>query len=235
MLSNTPLSGARTTPLLLVLAALSPLGCLGLHQAGPLEIAEPVPRDAGERWEEVVRQHTRKVEVYEWAVRQVDLRATLVTPRLRTAFIAADARLHGSVAHDVEDDLLRLGARPDEGVDAPMLSGPGAEEQVIVYVCFYVADQSNRDLAASYTIWDTHLARGDARVKPLAIEPMKHSPALAALLPHADRFDEIYAVRFPLIDARTGTSMMAPGSEPLRLEIQSALGDAIVSWTPVAE
>lgn len=220
---------------LLVAVAVASLGsaCASLPQTGTLDIATPVPRDEGERWEEVVHQHTRKVEVYEWAVRQVDLRATLVTPRLRTAFIAADPRLHGRAADDVEDDLLRLGAPPDEGVDAPMQASAEAEEQVILYVCFYVADQKNRDLAASYTIWDTSLVRGEARVKPLAIEPMKYSPAVAALLPHADRFDEIYVMRFPLVDARTGTAMTAPGEEPLRLEVKSAIGDAIVSWTPV--
>jgi hypothetical protein len=167
-------------------------------------------------------------------VRRADLRATLVTPRLRTAFIAANPRLHGRVADDVANDLLRLGAPPDEGVDAAMRSGPESEEQVIVYVCFFVADQKNRDLAAGYTIWDTALVRGDARVEPLSIEPMKYSPAVAALLPHADRFDEIYVVRFPLVDARTGTSFTAPGEEPLRLEIKSAIGDAVVSWTPKA-
>lgn len=208
--------------------------CASLPQTGALDIATPVPREEGERWEAVVHEHTRKVEVYEWAVRQVDLRATLVTPRLRTAFIAADTRLHGRAADDVEDDLLRLGAPPDEGVDAPIQSAPEAEEQVIVYVCFYVADQKNRDLAAGYTIWDTALVRGDARVRPLRIEPMKYSPAVAALLPHADRFDEIYVMRFPLVDAKTGTALTAPGEEPLRLEVKSAIGDAIVSWTPTA-
>lgn len=226
---------SKNTRTLLVVMLLSlASGCATPQQTGALEIAEPVPRDGGELWEEVVREHTRKVEVYEWAIRQVDLRATLVTPRLRTAFIAAEERLHGSVAEEVEDDLLRLGAPPDEGVDAPMQSGPRAEDEVILYVCFYVADQKNRDLAAGYTIWDTELVRGAARVEPLSIEPMKYSPALAALLPHADRFDEIYAMRFPLVDARTGVAMTAPGPEPLRLEVKSAIANAIVSWTPTA-
>lgn len=224
----------RHTRRLTLLAALSFLvvsGCVSLPQTGALDIATPVPRDEGDRWEEVVREHTRQVEVYDWAVRRADLRATLVTPRLRTAFIAANPRLHGRVADEVEYDLLHLGAPPDEGVDAPLASRPGAEQQVIVYVCFFVEDQKNRDLAAGYTIWDTALVRGDAKVEPLVIEPMKYSPAVAALLPHADRFDEIYVVRFPLVDAATGTAMTAPGAEPLRLEIRSAIADAVVSWT----
>lgn len=224
----------RLTLLVVALASLLASACASLPQKGPIDIATAVPPEDGSRWEAVVREHTRKVESYEWAVRWVDLRATLVTPRLRTAFIAAEPRLHGRVTDEFKHDLLRLGAPPDEGVDAPIQSGPRAEEEVIIYVCFYVADQKNRDLAAGYTIWDTTLVRGRAKVTPIAIETLKYSPALAALLPHADRFDEIYAMRFPLVDAETGTSMIAPGDEPLRLEIRSALADAVVSWTPVA-
>lgn len=210
-------------------------GCGTLHQTGALEIAQPVPQDAGEGWEQVVSEHTRKVEVYRWAIRTIDLRATLVTPRLRTAFIAAEDRLHGDAADQMRQDLVNLGAPPDEGVDAPMLSGPGAEQEVIVYAAFYVADQKNRDLAAGYSIWDTTLVRGAATVEPISIETLKYSPSLVALLPHVDRFDEIYAIRFPMTDARTGTAMMAPGDEPLRLEVRSAIGNAIVSWTPTAQ
>jgi hypothetical protein len=226
----------HATRLSLLVVALSLLvsfasGCATLSDRGALDMATPVAQSESGRWESVVREHTRKVEVFEWAVRWVDLRATLVTPRLRTAFIAAEPRLHGRVAHEFKNDLLRLGAPPDEGVDSPILSRPHAEEEVIIYVCFYVADQKHRDLGAGYTIWDTTLVRGDAKVVPTAIETLKYSPALEALLPHADRFDEIYVMRFPLVDAATGTAMLSPGGEPLRLEIRSALADAVVSWT----
>jgi hypothetical protein len=224
-------------PRLLLFAALLLLlgaGCTTMTRTGALEIAEPVPKEASHAWEHVVREHTRQVEVYFWAVREVDLRATLVTPRLRTAFIAAQERLHGRAAHAFAADLLRLGAPPDEGVDAPMLSRPTAEEEVIVYLAFYARDRANRDLAAGYSIWDVELVRGNARVRPLSMRQEAFSPALRALLPHIDTFDDVYVARFPLVDAATGTPMLAGDGAPLRLEVKSAIGYAIVEWSPVA-
>ena len=218
---------AGLTPLVLLCSVAA--SCL-TFPAGRLDMSTPA---GDERWETVVRQHTRQVEVYDWAAREVDLRATLVTPRLRTAFIGAREQLHGRAAHDTSDDLLKLGAPPDEGVDAPIKAKPDAEEQVIVYVCFFVANRPFRDLAASYTVWDTHLVRGDARVEPLSMTQEPFSPAVEALLPHADRFDDVYIMRFPLVDPKTGTAMMSPGEEPLRLELKSALGYAVTSWTLV--
>lgn len=214
---------------LLMVTTIGGLSCRSFP-SGRLDMTSTVDDD---RWEHVVYEHTRHHEVYDWAAREVDLRATLVTPRLRTAFIASRARLHGRAAEDVEDDLLKLGEPPDEGVDAPMESKPEAEEQVIIYACWYVANQKFRDLSASYTIWDVSLVRGDARVKPLKVTEEPFSPAVQALLPHADRFDDIYVLRFPLVDPKTGTPMLTPGDEPLALEMKSALGDARVQWTLV--
>ncbi|MFZ9889225.1 MAG: hypothetical protein ACO3JL_17155 [Myxococcota bacterium] len=206
-------------------------GCTTLPRRGPLQILPPGESAAAPSWEQVVAVHTRKVEVYEWAVRQVDLRATLVTPHLRTAFLAAQGRLHGRVADELKRDLIDLGVPPDEGASRPLATRPGAEEEILLYVCFYVADQKNRDLAAGYSIWDTELVRGDIRVEPSTIESVKYSPALEALLPHADRFDEVYVLRFPLIDRESGKALFGPGEPPLRLEVRSALGAAVVEWT----
>jgi hypothetical protein len=217
--------------LVLPLAVVFVAGCHVAPASGALDMTSSVAKDASGEWEHVVRDHTRQVEIYNWTIREVDMRATVVTPRLRSAFIAARERLHGRAAHDWEDDLLKLGKPPDEGVDAPMMKGPDAEEQVIVFLCFYVTDQKFRDLAASYTVWDTHLVRGAARVKPTSMSEEPWSPALAALLPHVDRFDDIYILRFPLVDAKTGTAMLSPGGEPLRLELDSAIANAATEWT----
>lgn len=197
---------------------------------GPVPLTDTTSVDDSGRWPEILREHTRRAEVFDWTVRQIDLRATLVTPRLRSAFIAARPGFHGRVASDMAMDLLALGRPPDEGVDAPVETRPRAEEQVILYVCLYVTEAVHRDIAASYSIWDVKLARGDAEVAPLAIEQEKYSPALKEILPHADRFDEIYVVRFPLVDAKTGTALLSPGGDPLELKVESALGRAAVSW-----
>lgn len=216
---------------LCALLVLSSVACSTLPRRGSLQMVPSGEAASAEPWEQVVAEHTRKVEVYEWAVRQVDLRATLVTPRLRTAFMGAQERLHGRVADELKRDLIDLGVPPDEGTSRPLGTRPRAEEEILVYVCFYVADQKNRDLAAGYSIWDTELVRGATRVEPMRIDAMKYSPALEALLPHADRFDEVYALRFPLVDSESGELIFGPGDPPLRLEVRSALGAAVVEWT----
>jgi hypothetical protein len=222
--------GTRTA--LVALLALVVGGCSFAQNTGVVDMQTSVAADDKGAWPKVVAEHTRHTEVYDWAIQAVDMRATLVTPRLRTAFIASQDELHGRASRDFGDDLLRLGAPPDEGVDAAEVkTEPDAEEQVIVYVCFWANQLKYRDLKASYSIWDVALVRGDARVAPLEMHQEPYSPAVKALLPHADRFDDIYIMRFPLVDAKTGQAMISPGGDPLRLEIESAIGLAMTEWT----
>jgi hypothetical protein len=56
------------------------------------------------------------------------------------------------------------------------------------------------------------------------------SPAVADIFPFVDRYDDLYLIRFPLVDLQ-GHSFLSPGGEPLRLEVKSALADAVVEWT----
>lgn len=216
-------------PSLAALVVALGLGAACATSTGGVALTDTTVED-GSRWPEVLREHTRRVEVYDWTVRQIDLRATLVTPRLRSAFIAARPRFHGRVASDLSMDLVALGQPPDEGVDAPIQSRPRAEEQVIIYLCMYVTEATHRDIAASYSIWDVKLVRGQAEAEPISIEQEKYTPAVEEIFPHADRFDEIYVLRFPLVDAETGTPFVSPGGDPLELKVQSALGSAVVGW-----
>jgi hypothetical protein len=181
-----------------------------------VRIAEQV--SSSDAWEAVVAEHTSRAVVFDGADRKVDLRATLITPRLRSAFVAARDRLYGRVTRDFNDELVALGLEES------------TEEEVLVVVTFYASDLKHRDLAASYTIWDTTLARGKARVDPKALETERFSPALKALFPHADRFDSVYLVRFPVRDEKTGTTMFSPGDDPLTLEVKSAIAEAVVGW-----
>lgn len=214
------------------------LGALGvlpgcLHAAGTVPLAAPARADAAAdgTWAAVLREHTRRDEVFDWTERQVDLRATLVTPRLRQAFLRERARFHGRLASDLHMDLVALGQPPDEGPDAPTQTRPRSEEEVIVYVAFYASQLAHRDLAASYGIWDVRLVRGDAQAAPLSIEQTRYSPAVKAVFPHADRFDEIYILRFPMMDRARGIPFLSPGDPPLELHVASALAQASVSWT----
>lgn len=186
---------------------------------------------AASSWPAEMQQATRRTEAYDGAMRQADLRATLITPRLRKVFLQERARFHGRFAHKTQGEWIGFGSA-DEGVDAHRaLTHPEGEEQVLVFVAMYAADQKNRDLSARDTIWDIALVRGDRRVKALSVENVRASPAVKEVFPYIDRFDDLYLFRFPLVDASTGTAVWAPGTDELRLEVTSALAECVVSWT----
>ena len=212
----------------LALAPALVTSCASVPPAGTAHLA---PSD-GASWTDVLHENTRRVETWSSTLRTADLRATLITPRLRRAFIQSRAQFHGQFARERFMDLVALGDK-DQGVDAPMTTHPDAEEQVIVFASLYVQNQKNREVAIHSSIWDTHLVRGKASVAPSHIDVVKISPAVVSMFPYVDRFDDVYVFRFPIVDAATGTSFTAPGDEPVRLQIQSALADAQVSWTLV--
>lgn len=212
-------------PLTLTLTLLT--SCAGLHDAGPAHLA---PAEHTE-WSRVLAENTRRSEPYTWAMREADLRATLVTPRLRKAFLDAKSGFEGRFVDEAVRELVALG-NADEGVDAALKSHPDSEEQVVLFIAMYVADQKDRDLAASYTIWNTRLVRGEASAKPIKLETVRNSPAVADMFPYVDRYDDLYIARFPLVDPK-GRPFLSPGGDPLRLEVKSALADAVVEWTLV--
>lgn len=200
------------------------------HRTGAARIAGADDvQDVGD-WRDVVEEHLRRDETYDWLLRTADLRAVLVTPRLRQAYAKVRGEFEGAFAEEMEQELLHLGKPPDEGVDAPMMSGPQAEEQVLVFVAMYVTDRVNRDLAASYGVWDKELVKGDARVAPTSIETLRDSPAVRDLFPFLGKADDLYLMRFPLVDAKTGVSFLDPRGPPLELHVTSAIADATVSW-----
>lgn len=219
-------TAARTLGALAVAAGAGMwLSCASIATSAPVRLA---PASQPSAWDEIVAEHTRRHEPYHWLARQADLRATLVTPRLRQAFLAHRAEFFGKFSDEAERELVGMGVA-DEGVDAAMKPAPGGEEEVVVFVAMYVADQKNRDLAASYTIWDSTLVRGGARAKPIKIETVRPSPAVVALFPYVDRFDDLYVMRFPR-QAENGAPFLSAGGAPLALEVKSALAEARVEW-----
>ncbi len=201
----------------LALALVSGLACSSIPKSGPVHAAPA----ADAAWPTVLAEHTRQAESFDWLVRQADLRAVLVTPRLRKAFLDARGEFHGKLAGELQTELVGLGA-PDEGVDAPVRPAPQAEEQIVVLVALYVTDQKNRDISAGYTIWDTELVMGAQRVRPTAMETLRNSPAAADVFPFIDRFDDLYLVRFP--------GPLPGGGGPIRFELSSALATTVVEW-----
>jgi hypothetical protein len=225
----------RVRSLLLLMLAMVPLalGAACGPKSGQVKLTEQVERQG--QWQKVLKEHTRRNQHYLWSSLEADLRATLVTPRLRSAFVQDRGSFHGAIAREFGDDLLKLGEPPDEGMDAPLQTRPDAEEEVLVFISMFVRDAKHRDLDASYSIWDIELMRGEAVVRPIDVERVRYSPGLVDIVPYVDRFDKSYMLRFPLVDADTGQPMMSPGGEPLRLRIVSALGEVITEWKLVGE
>ena len=203
------------------------LGCM--PSKGPVQFHGSAPSPSA--WEKIVYEHTRRDTLNYFHHRTADVRATLVTPRFRQAFLSARPKLHGAMSDEFANDLINLGSPPDEGMDAPEKTRPNAEEQVIVYISLFTHDKRYRDLAAHDTIWQLYLEKGDARVKPDSIDPIRFSPGLQAILPHADRFDEHYVARFPFVDPKSGTAFFMPDGSNLTLFVGSALGESRLSWT----
>ena len=143
----------------------------------------------------------------------------------------AAAALVSSCASLPREGALPAFGNPDEGVDATALSGPPGEGELLVFVAFYASDQKNRDLAVSGSIWDVRLTRGTTRVKPLKIERVRQSPAVVDVFPWVDRYDDLYLLRFAIVDAATSTAMMTTGEPPLVLEVDSAIARTSVRWT----
>lgn len=216
----------RAAAILCALAAVGAAACAGPRATGAVSVA---PAQQPLAWRDALAEATRRAEPYDWAVRQADVRATLITPRLRKAFLAARAGFQGRFAEEAERELVALG-EPDPGVDVESRPKPESEEQVVFFVAMYVTDQKNRDISAGYTIWETTLERGDATVKPIKIDVVRASPSVMDVFPYADRFDDLYLVRFPLTDS-AGRPLLSPGGAPLRLHIKSALAEAELEWT----
>ena len=222
---SKPAMHVRIPRLVAAIACAASCACVTIPRTGAVHLA-PTPDSS---WTDEVNAATRRTQPYaHLTVREADLRATLITPRLRKAFLDHRSEFHGGFAREMAQDLVQMGSA-DEGVDAPAKSRPDAEEQVLVFVAIYATDQKERDLAARNSIWDTKLVRDGAAVKPIKIETLKLSPAVNEVFPFVDRFDEVYLLRFPLVDAQ-GHSFLTAGGAPLRLEIKSAEADAVVEW-----
>jgi hypothetical protein len=170
---------------------------------------------------------TRRIEIYDVVDRVADLRATLLTPRVRKAYANERSRFHGAFASRAQKDWLAMGDA-DEGVDAPPQAGPFGDGEVLIFVAFYAADAKTRSLSSRSSIWDVALVRDGVRARPSRIEEVTSSPAVGAVFPYVDRFDDLYLLHFPMVDPATGTALLGPGD--VALEVSSVRGACIVHW-----
>ncbi len=197
-------------------------GCAGIPREGPSVLSPSTSS-----FQRARDEATRRAEVYVGLDRRADLRATLLTPRVREAFLRERDRFHGAFAAEAEREWIAMGSA-DEGVDAPMRPGPVGEHEILVFVAFYSSDPRERSLATRTSIWDVHLVRDGRRLRPATVESIRLSPAVVDVFPYVDRFDDLYLLRFPVVDAATGAAPLTAGM--LALEVRSAEADCVVDW-----
>jgi hypothetical protein len=218
---------ARLGGALLVVVAAS--GCAALPRAVPASgPAHLTPSTT--TWDAARDEATRRFEDYDFFDRQADLRATLLTPRVRNAFLDERDRFHGAFAAAAQREWIAMGSA-DEGVDATPRKGPPGEDEVLVFVAFYASDPKTRALATKTSIWDVALVHDQRRVHPSRIEELAVSPAVVDVFPYVDRFDDVYLLHFPLVDAASGVVTLGTGD--VALEVRSARAACVVHWALV--
>ena len=209
----------------LLLAGLLLASCMS--SKGVVRVSSDEPNAS---WLDVVKNHTRRDEYYHYSNREADLRATLVTPNLRRAFIQNRENFHGRASAEFASEVVTLGARPHDEFDGPNHEAAEVEAQVVIFVAFYAAQQRFRGLRSTDTQWDILLSRNGSSHAPTTIERLRFSPALKDILPHLDRFDDVYILRFPFMD-EAGKPFFTTDEHPLVLEIKSVVADLKVEWT----
>lgn len=229
-----------------------PLGVLGsLPQTGSLH---PTASSTGSQapdvlpWSDLVRVHTRRGVVYSDAglLRQFDLRATLMTPRLLTAWENGYADAHGRELEGLERTLYETSLWPSLSSETNGSEGnpvnqvdqaeSGAPEPMLWFlVSSYVTDQPHRDLGATYSIWDitaTWITPDGQKetLYPKVIDEQRFSPAMTELLPHTNDFDDIYAIGFPVSAFMLHDLPPWQAGGQVELHVKSALASTSLLW-----
>lgn len=113
----------------------------------------------------------------------------------------------------------------------------GVEQHHNFFIATYTPNVHWNDFSRDDSIWRMSLyskgpkgdGQGEAEVAPDAIIPLKVDENLRAVYPYVSRFDKIYLVRFPLVDAWQRPLVGSHTSEVV-LRVASALGVASMRW-----
>lgn len=166
---------------------------------------------------------TRHDKVYQGLDNKLFISATYHAQDFRRAFAIAFPDIYGHGGKITRRELVDMTG--------------GVEQHHNFFIATYTPNVHWNDFSRDDSIWRMSLyskgpsgdGQGEAEVAPDAIIPLKVDENLRAVYPYVSRFDKIYLVRFPLVDAWQRPLVGSHTSEVV-LRVASALGVASMRW-----
>ncbi len=217
-----------TMRLLICILILLMTGCSTTHP--PISLSQGLLE--ADSWKSVLKDHTRRKDLYRLTDHVLDARAVLVTPKLRAALVENKNKFGAQAVQKVLQKLLSMDLK-DQLKEASLTEQTNhiSESPVTVLFAAYVADSQYEVFNATYSPWDIRLQRGNIWVHPDKIEDVRQSPALRSMFPFIDRFDKVYLMQFPSADYRTNTPFIQSSEDtPLEFRFRSAIADVELNW-----
>jgi hypothetical protein len=200
------------------------LGCG--HTEGTLRPAAqvlPVGMDAKDAYRAQLRTWTRKDQIYQGLDNKLFISATYHAAAFRRAFAIAFPDIYGHGGKITRRELVDM--------------TDGVEQHHNFFIATYTPVLQWNDFSRDDSIWRITLyskaqgesGLGEAQVSPDDIIPLKVDENLRAVYPYISRFDKIYLVRFPLVDALQ-RPLVDEGTGEVVMRVASALGVATMRW-----
>lgn len=178
--------------------------CAGLSGAAGCASAGAAVQAPGASLADTVKSHTGRSRDYQGLVRTVDMSATVLSPALRAQLAQArGTRVFGKTVSLLAQEL---DAHP---------------ESTFVLIAFALEDRTERELAATGSIWQVSFLTGRNPVTAAALDAVALDASTRALLPHVRVTDELVLARFD------GVAPGTPGS----VVVQSAIGRVRVAFS----
>lgn len=171
----------------------------------------------------MLKASTRSAKIYQALDNKLFITATYHAPAFRRAFAVAFPDIYGHGGKITRRELVDLTG--------------GIEQHHNFFVAVYTPDSRWNDIARDDSIWRLSLygksngqnGLGETEVGPDDIIPIKMDENLRVVYPYTNRFDKVYLVRFPVLDAMH-QPIVGPGTEELVVRIASAMGVASMRW-----
>jgi hypothetical protein len=164
----------------------------------------------------VLKTWTRQEEIYQGFDVRLFLHATYHAPAFRRAFAIAFPDIYGHGGEITRRELVDLSGN--------------IENYHTFFVSAYTPEKKWNDFEQEDSIWRFSLiGDGSVEVGPEEIVLIKIDENIKTVFPYIDRFDQVYLIRFPMVD-ELGQTVVGPSTEKFQIKIVSALGQAHLTW-----